>query len=128
MNAPLPSRRRRDAERRGKRGEGWAAWYLRLKGYRIVGRRVRTPLGEIDIIARRGRVTAFVEVKSRSSLDAAMAAVTPWQARHIRDACLWWIAGRDIVYCRFDFILVTPYQIPVHVENAFAAELEDRVR
>ena len=67
MNAPLPSRRRRDAERRGKRGEGWAAWYLRLKGYRIVGRRVRTPLGEIDIIARRGRVTAFVEVKSRSS-------------------------------------------------------------
>ena len=57
-----------------------------------------------------------------------MAAVTPWQARRIRDACLWWIAGRDIVYCRFDFILVTPYQIPVHVENAFAAELEDRVR
>jgi putative endonuclease len=124
MNAALPSRRRRDAERRGQRGEDWAAWLLRLKGYRILARRVRTPLGEIDIIARRGRVTAFVEVKARPSLDAAMAAVTPWQARRIRDACRWWIAGRVIAECRFDFILVAPYQIPLHIENAFGAEFD----
>jgi putative endonuclease len=124
MNAALPSRRRRDAERRGQRGEEWAAWLLRLKGYRILARRVRTPLGEIDIIARRGRVTAFIEVKARPSLDTAMAAVTPWQAKRIRDACRWWIAGRVIAECRFDFILVAPYQIPVHIENAFGAEFD----
>jgi putative endonuclease len=124
MNQELPSRRRRKAERRGKRGEGWATWLLRLKGYRILVRRARTPLGEIDIIARRGRVTAFIEVKARDTRDAAMAAVTPWQARRIRDACRWWIAGRAIGDCRFDFILVTPYQIPVHIENAFDAEFD----
>lgn len=118
------SRLRRKAERRGKRGEGFAAWLLRLKGYRILARRARTPLGEIDIIARRGRVTAFVEVKTRNTRDDAMAAVTPWQARRIRDACRWWIAGRAVGDCRFDFILVTPYQIPVHIENAFGAEFD----
>src|SRR5919109_1553817 len=123
MKALLPSRQRRAAERRGKRGEGWAAWLLRAKGYRILARRVRTPLGEIDIIARRGRVTAFIEVKARSTVDAALAAVTPWQARRIRDACRWWIAGRAIDDCRFDFILVTPYQIPVHIENAFEFDM-----
>ena len=53
-SAEPASRRRRKAERRGKRGEGFAAWLLRLKGYRILARRARTPLGEIDIIARRG--------------------------------------------------------------------------
>jgi putative endonuclease len=124
MSAAPPRRRRRKAERRGKRGEGWAAWLLRLKGYRILARRARTPLGEIDIIARRGRVTAFIEVKTRDTLDAAMAAVTPWQARRIRDACRWWIAGRPVGDCRFDFILVTPYQMPVHIENAFGAEFD----
>jgi putative endonuclease len=67
MSQELPSRRRRKAERRGKRGEGWATWLLRLKGYRILVRRARTPLGEIDIIARRGRVTAFIEVKARDT-------------------------------------------------------------
>jgi putative endonuclease len=96
MSAAPPRRGRRKAERRGKRGEGWAAWLLRLKGYRILARRARTPLGEIDIIARRGRVTAFIEVKTRDTRDAAMAAVTPWQARRIRDACRWWIAGRPV--------------------------------
>ncbi len=48
-----------EAERRGRKGEGLAAWWLRLLGWRIVARRVKTPRGEIDLIARRGRPVAF---------------------------------------------------------------------
>lgn len=52
------------AERRGRQAETIAGWWLRLKGYRIVGRRVRCARGEVDLVARRGRTVAFVEVSS----------------------------------------------------------------
>ena len=58
---------RAEREARGRRGEALAAWYLRLKGWRILAKRVKTPRGEIDLIARRGNVVAFVEVKWRAS-------------------------------------------------------------
>ena len=67
---------RRLAERRGRRAETLAAWYLRLKGYRILARRYRTPVGEIDLIVRRGRLVAFVEVKRRPTEAEAAEAVT----------------------------------------------------
>jgi hypothetical protein len=60
---------RRSAWLRGRRAEWLAAWWLRLKGYRILARDLRTPVGEIDLIARRGRVLALVEVKARPSLE-----------------------------------------------------------
>src|SRR5690606_9654900 len=63
------------AEQRGRRGEGAAAWWLRLHGWRVLARRVKTPRGEIDLVVRRGRVVAFVEVKWRagaSQLDLAI--------------------------------------------------------
>lgn len=71
----LPARRRNNqtrssrlgAELFGRRGETLAAWYLRLKGYRIVATRVKTPVGEIDLIARRFGTTAFIEVKARQA-------------------------------------------------------------
>ena len=58
---------RRRAERGGRRAEALAALWLRLKGWTILARRVRTPVGEVDLIARRGRTIAFVEVKARAS-------------------------------------------------------------
>jgi putative endonuclease len=59
--------KRQSAERGGRRAESLAAWWLRLKGWRILARRVRTPVGEIDLVARRGRTIAFVEVKARAT-------------------------------------------------------------
>ncbi len=63
--------KRQEAERRGRGAETLACWYLRLKGWRILARRARVPGGEVDIVARRGRTLAFVEVKARASEDAA---------------------------------------------------------
>ena len=60
-------RDRRRAERAGRIGETAAAWWLRLKGWQIVARRVRTPLGEVDLVARRPGLVAFVEVKARAT-------------------------------------------------------------
>ena len=59
------------AEARGRKAESLAAWWLRLKGWRILARRTRVPGGEVDLIAKRGRIVAFVEVKLRSTADAA---------------------------------------------------------
>ena len=62
---------RQAAEKRGRGAETLACWYLRLHGWRILARRARVPGGEVDIVARRGRTLAFVEVKARASEDAA---------------------------------------------------------
>ena len=67
---------RQRAERRGRTGETVAAFWLRLKGYRILATRLRTPVGEIDLIASQGRITAFVEVKARAALSAVT--LTGW--------------------------------------------------
>ena len=69
--------RRRAAERGGRRAEFIAAWFLRLKLYRVIARRYRTPVGEIDLIVRRGRTIAFVEVKQRPSEGEGLEAVAP---------------------------------------------------
>jgi putative endonuclease len=119
---------RRQAFRRGHVAETAAAWLLRCKGYRIVARRARTPLGEIDIIARRGRTTAFVEVKERPSPDVALEAVTPRQARRLVGAARYWVAAQppgrtDKADWRFDIVIVTPYLLPRHLPNAFGADL-----
>lgn len=112
---------KRRAERRGRRGETIAALYLRLKGYRILGRRVRTPRGEIDLVAWRGRTIAFVEVKTRETeaeLDLAIdlprlrrvaAAADTLAARYARK-------GEDV---RIDVILVAPGRWPRHIANAW---------
>ena len=121
--------RRRKAERLGHWGEQAAAWLLRLKGYRIIAHRARTPQGEIDLIAARGRVIAFVEVKARPSHDEALEAVSPRQAKRIVDAAHAWLAGNDRSNhgadhdCRFDIITVSPHLWPKHLINAFGEEL-----
>jgi putative endonuclease len=113
---------RRNAERRGRLAELAALWWLRLKGYRLLAHRYRAPSGEVDLIMRRGDVTAFIEVKQRGSLDASVESVTDYQARRISAAARSWM-GRDALaarqFCRFDIVAVSPYLWPRHIENAF---------
>ena len=111
---------RRARLRRGIGGEWIAAGVLLAKGYRILARRLRTPHGEIDIIAVRGDRIAFVEVKRRRTIDDAEAALTPAQGRRIADAAEWWI-GRYPRYrdheMGLDAILVVPRRLPRHLPN-----------
>lgn len=120
------SARHTTSGRTGKRAESLAAWWLRLKGYAILaqGRRCGrgTGAGEIDIIARRGRVIAFVEVKARASLDDAAQAISPAQRRRIgRAAAAFMAANPRLGGCcpRFDAILFAPGKLPRHISDAW---------
>lgn len=113
------------AERRGHKGENLAVWWLRLKGYRILARRFKTKLGEVDIIARRRDVVAMVEVKARATLLEAMDAVDTSTMRRIEAAGDLWLAKqRDYarLNIRYDLIAILPKRLPVHVESAFHAK------
>lgn len=108
-------------ERDGRRGEGMAAWYLRLKGWRVLARRVRTPRGEVDIVARRGRTVAFVEVKWRGSAAALATAIDAHRLRRVAAAAealapRFARAGDDI---RIDVLLLAPKRWPQHIVNAW---------
>jgi len=113
--------RRWAAERRGRASEMIAALVLMAKGYRILARRHRTPLGEIDLIAVRGRRLAFVEVKRRSTLAEAQAAIADHQAQRIASAAEQWVwrhpAYRDYEI-GLDAILLAPGHWPRHTQNA----------
>lgn len=114
--------RRRKALRRGDAGEWRAALALMLKGWRIVERRYRTPLGEIDLIARRGDVVAMVEVKARPTLEDAMEAFGHEAQKRIERAADLWLARQPDhakLSLRFDIVAVLPRRWPVHVENAW---------
>jgi putative endonuclease len=114
--------RRPLAYRRGHRGAWLAALALMLKGYRIVARRYRTRLGEIDLIARRGELVAIVEVKARPTLTEAMEAISRSSERRIEAAAdLWLVRQPDYarLSLRFDMVAVLPRRWPVHVEDAF---------
>jgi putative endonuclease len=115
---------RQAAFRRGLSAETRAAALLVAKGYRVVARRWKSPVGEVDIVARRRNVLVFVEVKTRSTLDGAAEAVTPRQQRRIIAAAQAWIAAHpDDVACdiRFDAVLVAPRRLPRHLPGAFDA-------
>jgi putative endonuclease len=112
------------AFRTGLSAEACAAAYLIVKGYRILARRFRTPYGEIDIVARRRNLLAFVEVKARASLDEAAYAVTERQQRRIVEAAQAWLMAHpehgdfDL---RFDVMLIAPRHLPRHLLAAFDA-------
>jgi putative endonuclease len=122
---PPPRPERVAAFRVGLSAESRAAAYLIAKGYRIVARRFRTAVGEIDIVARRRNVLVFVEVKARVQLDDAAWSVTDRGKRRIVAAAEAWLAAnpddvnRNI---RFDAILVAPGRIPRHIPAAFEAQ------
>lgn len=119
-----PSPKRRRAERAGLRAEALAAWYLRLKGYRIVAMRYRTPVGEIDIVARHWGTLVFVEVKARRSAEEYGMALEAVNARRISRAAGHYLAHQRLnldTDMRFDVIFLAPRQWPRHLINAFGA-------
>src|ERR1700724_4415798 len=112
------------AFRTGLSAESRAAAYLMAKGYRILAKRFRTPYGEIDIVARRRNLVAFVEVKARATLDDAAFAVTPRQQARIIDAAQAWLAAHPEYAnfeLRFDAMLIAPRHLPRHLLAAFDA-------
>jgi putative endonuclease len=126
---PRPARQKREARPEkiaafglGISAESRAAAWLIAHGYRILARRWKCPLGEIDIVAARWHTLIFVEVKARASLDEAAESVTERQKRRIAAAAEVWLADnplpaiRDI---RFDAILVAPGKLPRHIPAAF---------
>ena len=123
-SANLASPARVAAFRTGISAESRAAAFLIAKGYRILARRLRTPHGEIDLVAKKRNLLAFIEVKARASLDEAAYAVTPRQQARIIDAAQGWLAAHpehaefDL---RFDAILIAPRHLPRHLLAAFDA-------
>jgi putative endonuclease len=114
-------RDRRVAERGGRRAERIAAWWLRLKGWRILAIRARTSVGEVDLIARRGRILAFVEVKARASDEAAGIALDDWRLRRVVSAAealapRYARPGDDI---RIDAVFIVPRRLPRHMVNVW---------
>ncbi|WP_348272713.1 YraN family protein [Pannonibacter tanglangensis] len=117
-------RDRRRAYRLGLGAESLAALLLRLKGWRILARRFRSGAGEVDLIARRGEVLAFIEVKARGTRSAALEAVTATaRGRIIRAARIFLVQNPDQADTvqRFDLVLVLPWRWPEHVVDAFQA-------
>ena len=124
----LPSRPRNKARIaaywKGHRGEALAAWFLRVKFYRILARRFKTPVGEIDLIAEHFGVTVFVEVKARSKAATESETLEAVNARRITRAAAHWLLkhpARASADYRFDVIFLARGRWPRHVINAFDA-------
>jgi putative endonuclease len=112
---------RQAAEKRGRKAETFACWYLRFRGWTILARRARVPGGEVDIVARRGRTLAFVEVKARASDDAASFALDNYRLRRVavaaeRLAPRYLREGDDL---RIDALFVVPGRWPRHLPNVW---------
>lgn len=111
--------KRRRAEQGGRRAEWLASLWLQLKGWKILGRRVRTPVGEVDLVARRGRIVAFVEVKARATAEEAGLALDEWRLRRVAAAAealahRYVRTGDDI---RLDAVFIVPRRLPRHMTN-----------
>ena len=122
--AKVASPERIAAFRTGLSAEARAAAFLMAKGYRILAKRFRTRYGEIDIVARRRNLLAFVEVKARATLDEAAYAVTARQQARIIEAAQAWLIDHPEqadFELRFDAMLIAPRRLPRHVLAAFDA-------
>lgn len=113
--------KRQEAERFGRWGERRAAWWLRFQGWRILDQRVKLRAGEIDLIARRGKTTAFIEVKTRATATALDLAIDEYRLRRVAAAVnsvshRYARAGDDI---RIDIILIAPRTWPRHLVNVW---------
>ncbi len=113
--------KRQAAEQRGRRAETLACWYLRLFGWRILVRRARVPGGEVDIVARRGRTLAFIEVKARATPSSAGFALDDWRLRRVavaaeRLAPRYMRDGDDV---RIDAMFVVPGRWPMHLPDVW---------
>jgi putative endonuclease len=119
---PVRAIRGAAARRSGRRGEVWAALVLMLKGYRILGFRLRTPLAEIDLLAIRGRTLAVVEVKRRTDLLTALEAVSFDQRERLRRAGAALVRQRPALAgaaVRLDLVALAPGRLPMHIPDAW---------
>jgi putative endonuclease len=119
MSKPAPARRA--AEKRGRQAERLCGWWLRLKGWTILDRRVRTQVGEIDIIARRGSMVAFIEVKARGNEAALDFAIDERRLARVAAAAesvahIYCAPGDDM---RIDVMLLAPGRPPRHLANVW---------
>ena len=113
---------RHAAEQRGRKAESFAALWLRLKGWRILARRARVPGGEVDLVARRGRILAFIEVKARASEAAAGMSLDRSRLRRVAVAAerLAPRYAKGIDTIRIDAIYVVPGRLPRHVPDVWS--------
>ena len=113
---------RQRAYRVGRLGETMAVLMLRLKGYQVLARNWRTPAGEADIVARRGKALAFVEVKARPTKAQALEAVSVRQQQRIRRAAEGFLATHTDcanMHVRFDLMAIVPFRLPAHIRAAW---------
>jgi len=113
---------RRRAERLGRRAEWIGALCLLCKGYRILAMRHKTALGEIDLVIRKRDLVAFVEVKARTDILAAVEAVSPLAQSRIHAASDLWLSKRrdaSALCLRYDILVVRPWRLPIHMKDAF---------
>jgi putative endonuclease len=107
----------------GLSSETRSAWLLRFKGYRVLARRAKHPVGEIDLIAKRGKILAFVEVKARRSVGEAIHSITHNQRRRIERAAEAFVAHNPALgecYWRFDVVIVEGrWGWPRHIADAW---------
>lgn len=111
--------KRQRAERGGRRAERLAAWWLRLKGWHILAMRARTPVGEVDLVARRGKVLAFIEVKARATDAEAALALDEYRLRRVARAAEALLPRymRDGDTVRLDAMFIMPWRLPRHMTN-----------
>ena len=113
----------RAAEQRGRGAETIACWYLRMRGWRILARRARVPGGEVDIVAKRGRTLAFVEVKALGNEHSAAFALDEYRLRRVAVAAERlmprYMDGVENV--RIDAIFIVPFRWPQHLTDIWQA-------
>lgn len=110
----------------GVMAEYLAALHLILKAYSVLAMRYRIKEGEVDLIIRRGRVIAFVEVKARTDFSSGMDAIDEMKLRKFRKAADHWLMRNDWAEAytlRGDAVVVRPWRFPVHIEDAFPLAL-----
>jgi putative endonuclease len=124
-------RRRPDEKRRahkfGMRAEWFAAAWLLMRGYRILARRFSVPGGEIDIVARRRDVVAFVEVKARPALEEAAIAISETKRRRISLAARAWVTRNPwamTATLRGDAVFIAPRRLPRHLAAAYRLDID----
>lgn len=112
---------RQQAERHGRSGERIAAGWLRLHGWHILGERVKTRVGEVDLVARRAQTLAFVEVKMRATGAGLALAIDEHRLKRVAAAAHMLTAryGRDADTIRIDVILIRPWRLPIHLKNVW---------
>jgi putative endonuclease len=112
---------RQRAEKQGRSGETIAAWWLRLQGWKILGERIKTRIGEVDLIAKRGHTLAFIEVKMRATEASLALAIDEHRLKRVAAAANMLAAryGSDADTIRIDVILIQPWRLPVHMKNVW---------